>query len=229
MEIGNHAFSGYDEELNALLKLLNSMTETADQMIGMVYDALQAKEISPEEARGLDKIVGKTERDVIDKLHSILTKYPASVDELRFLISTVKIAASLDKMGDLSTKTVTHISQSPAEIAQEVKVRMLDMTSKARSMLKSAASNITDYESEVVAEVLSVDDQVNYHYSAILKWVGDHSVAQDISPASISKILLVAKDIERIADHAFEIARLTYFVNEGKRARKKKLRKQMEE
>lgn len=228
MEFQNHAFSGYDVALNELLQMLDMMTKAADSMIVMVSDALQGKEVSFQEAKGLDKEVGKTERDVTNQLHSILSKYPASADELRFLLSTVKIAASLDKIGDLGKKTISHISASSADVPADTNACLLDMVRKAQTMLGNAADNITAYKSETVAEILSVDDEVNALYASILKNIEEHAEAQDLSPAAISTILLAAKYIERMADHAFEIARMTYFFNEGKRARKKKLRKQVE-
>lgn len=221
VQFTSHAFKGYDDAVQSLISELRVMTDSVDELLAMLDDAVQGKEASPRHAKKADKEVNQLEYDVINRLHDILAKYSPSQDELRFLISTVRIAASLERLGDIAKVNVWRCDQIATEQKDMPEVFMralITMLAIARQMLKDSLANLAAFDSKRLGAILDQDDEVNRLYGTLMDTL-------QTMPKQHPMLTIVVKDVERAADHAFEIGRITHFAHTGTKPRKKEIRR----
>lgn len=220
VQFTGHAFKGYDDAVLSLINELDTMATSVEELLGMLDDAIHGKEISTKIAKKADKEINQLEYDVIHKLHSILVKYSPTTHELRFLISTVRIAASIERLGDIAKVNIWRCQQIYGEQKEMPDLflhTLITMLSLARNMLRDSLRNLAAFDSNRLSTILDQDDEVNRLYATLMDTLRT-------MPKQHPLIAILTKDIERAADHAFEIGRIAHFAHTGIKPRKKEIR-----
>src|SRR5690348_11705812 len=96
-----HADKQYEQALHALLSTLQNMGEKARAMMGFAKGALTGVPDQTAAAKALDKEINALEVSVEEQVTSLLTRYAMMADELRFALGAVRIAAALERVGDM--------------------------------------------------------------------------------------------------------------------------------
>jgi phosphate transport system protein len=194
-EMANHVDAQFADAMNALLE---GDTELADQ-VAAADDAIDALELR------IDK---QCER--ILALHA-----PVAVD-LRMLIMAVKINTDLERIGDHCrnlSRNARHLADAPGLLAQTRLPKMADM---ARTMLREAEDAFLEDDRLKARKVIARDLQVNRlhdeSFAALVQMLEEgHEQAE-----AIAHLLTVSKALERISDHAKNIAQGIVFMVEGR-------------
>lgn len=198
------------------------MAHQVERLIALLADAVHHATAQSKQAKDMDKAVNKMEYDVIGRLHTILAKYSPSIDELRLLISTVRIGAALERIGDIAKVNVRRLEQfydAGNEIPAPLKQPTLDMLDIMQGMLRAAMQNLIAFDTVQLSKILEQDDKLDSIYIALM------AQTQKESGAVAQTMFILAKDIERAADHTFELGRIAYYAHTGTKPRKKELRK----
>lgn len=222
IEFSRHAFSSYDADVQSLLSELTDMSHQVEQLLSLLAAAIHEGAAHAKQAKDMDKAVNKMEYDVIARLHSVLGKYTPSVDELRLLISTIRISAALERIGDIAKANVRrleHFYTSGSQVPQALRQPTLDMLDILRGMLRAAMQNLVAFDTEQLGKILAQDDKLDGIYIALMAQIQQEQgmVAQTM--------FILAKDVERAADHSFEMGRIAYYAHTGEKPKKKQLRK----
>jgi len=194
-EMANHVDAQFADAMNALLQ---GDTELAEQVVDG-DDAVDALELRIDE---------QCER--ILALHA-----PVAVD-LRMLIMAVKINTDLERIGDHCrnlSRNARHLAKAPGLLAQTRLPKMADM---ARTMLREAEDAFLENDRLKARKVIARDLQVNrLHdetFATLVEMLeGGHEQAE-----ALSHLLTVSKSLERISDHAKNIAQGIVFMVEGR-------------
>ena len=225
MVIGGHAHSGYDTALTHILNELTLMGEKADAMLAMFANALAGKETEQTAAKSTDKEVNRLEYDISEQLHFILTRYTPSVAELRFLTSMIKIAASLERVGDIAKLGISTVSDQKLASSYKKECQTLQqLLGTTRQMFASSLENLPDYDPEKMILVVQQEKRVIEASDKLLHaFLKKATTDSETHAQATSDVLQLIRSIERLADHALDILRMSFYAHTGKRLKRKKL------
>lgn len=206
----NHAFKGLDAAMQQLFDLLKTMSDCAEQLIGLLPDVLEKGD--PESfvrAKEIDKQVNETELKVDAAVASIINKFTVMSEDLRFTLAAVKISGTLERAADKIKNCVKRLSRVTHPIDNDVKAQLAMAIASVKAMLPLALDQLLDYTPERTAAMLEHGAVVQKAYRTILLHLHDHTSPADEE----THILLVAKNLEQAADMAVEIMKISHFVH----------------
>lgn len=228
IEFSRHAFSSYDADVQSLLSELTDMATEAGRLIALLADAIHHNTADARQAKDIDKAINQMEYDVLGRLHGILGKYSPSVSELRALISTVRVSAALEHIGDIAKvniKRLEHFYAAGGHIPEALKQPTIDMLDIMQGMLRAALQNMVAFDTEQLVKILEQDGKVDEIYLSTLGKLQAETDSRAASGALAQTMFILLKDVERAADHAFEMGRIAYYAHTGVKPRKRDLRK----
>ncbi len=204
----------FDEEMNKLKTDLLKMATLAETSIYKSIEALNkrdaalAEELIVEDKR-IDELELMIEESAIDLL---ATRQPLASD-LRFITTGMKINAELERIGDLSV----NIAQRTKELMDKPLLKPLidipKLSEVARKMVKGAIDSFVNTNEELAKEVILTDPEADRLRNLIYKELIDDYMCIDgkTAPRAVP-LLLVARHLERICDHATYIAEFVIYM-----------------
>ncbi len=207
----NHFESGLDSLRHKLL-LMASHTETA---VNQAVQALMQRDYDLAlRVKADDDVIDRCEVEIDELAIQLLTKAPLATN-LRLVTVAMKISQDLERIGDEASK----IAKRARDLSQEPPVKIqLDlplMAARALAMLKAALDAFVQHAPAAAREVIPCDKQVDALNKQIHAALVQHMVE---NPDAISRCLhwmVAAKSLERIADHATNIAEDVVFLWEA--------------
>ena len=134
--------------------------------------------------------------------------------DLRYVISALKVSASLEKIGDKAKGIIKKIYFLDQKIAVNIKQSLLTMLIIAKNMVKDAVGAFNNHDLEQIQMVLKNDDEIDKIYNNLFELINQDNFSRDEVKILIN-ILFIAKDFERLADYATNIAEITNYVISG--------------
>jgi len=207
----------FDEELRDLKEKLIRMSSVVEEMIEKSITALKIRD------EGLMKQVFEKEKSVnmmqidIDDiaLKLIALRQPAASD-LRFIISAIKINADLERIGDLAV----NIAERGQDLLKEPPLKPLidipRMAEISQKMVKDSIDSFINRNSGLAREVCRRDDSVDNLNDQIFRELLTYMLQDTKNINRAIGLMLVARCLERIADHATNIGEDVYYIVEGK-------------
>ncbi len=226
-----HFSSEFEAELDELRSKLLLMASKVEGLINSIIDALVERDSAKaEQVITADKEVDTLEKEVDELCVRILALRQPAATDLRHITTALKVVTDLERIGDLCV----NIARAALAINQEPRIKMtVDMPSMAhaardmvRRSLDAFVEEDTDLAREIVCSDLNVDHLYDHLFHELLTTMME-------SPATIgvaTRLLFVARHLERIADHATNIAEQVIFMVMGADVRheKAKLRAAMQ-
>ena len=209
----------YDADLAALKALLAKMGQLSADA---VEDALES--LCTADAEGAKEIikgdseVNRMERDIEHRCMTLLLRQQPVAGDLRHISTAMKVVTDIERIGDHASdiaEIIPHLVTVRKERDPAVS-QAIAMGRKAHQMILDAMDALTA-EDEIAAQaVIEADDAVDYDFNAI-----KHTLAQEIAadPAKVDAaldLLMVIKYLERIGDHAVNLAEWVEFVRSGR-------------
>ena len=213
----SHIVSSFDRDLADLNKLVARLGGLAEQQFAAAIDALENRDAS-----SIDKIIAgdseldQLEQDLNDRaIEVIATRAPMATD-LRSILSAVKIASVLERVGDYAKNIAkrSHVIINE-ETNRSDTISLARIADIVQGMLRQALDAYATGNAEQAMEVWERDQEVDELYSSL------HSdllavIANGAEQASVSShFLFIAKNIERIGDHTTAVAEQVYFQVNG--------------
>lgn len=212
-----HTNQEFEEELHSLKDRLLAMGGRCEKMIDMVIRAYeQRSEKLATQVMNLDKEMNADEMTVDDMVVKLLALRQPMGRDLRFAMLAVKVVTDLERIGDESVNLAERVREM-VEIgnvpppSQEIP----GMASRAAAMLHNALDAFVEENADKALAVLALDDEVDEIYGRILR---NSITYMEEAPANISigmKVSSCAKYIERMADHATNIAEMVVYLVRG--------------
>jgi len=208
-----HTLRAYDEELEGLTAELSRMgglaeVEVADAIRAIARrDVMLAQAVIGRDAR-LDEIEAEIERRAV---LLIALRQPVA-DDLRRTVAALKISMNLERCGDLAK----NIAKRALVIAEAEP--MTKLTRSIERMGELVAGRLKDVLDAFAARDLDRaktvwlrDDEVDEHYDSIFRELLTYMMGDPRTIASCAHLLFVAKNLERIGDHATNIAEIIFY------------------
>jgi phosphate transport system protein len=205
-----------DDELSDLRELLLEMSNVVDEQIRDAITAVSTCNLDlAQQVRDRDDDVDALELKIDHQCERILALYnPVAVD-LRLIIFAVKINTDLERIGDHAknlAKNTKYLADAPHLVTETSIPEMADM---ARSILKEAKQAFIKRDRVLARRVLARDRQIDNFYLDNFFRIVDSATSKPEHAEAWMHLVTMSKGIERIADHAKNIAESVIFLVEG--------------
>ncbi len=211
-----HTVKAFDEDITRLRGLIAEMGGLAEVSISESMDALVKGN------RELAKSVAERDRKIdsleaeIDKLAvRIIALRAPMADDLREVIAALKIAGVIERIGDYAK----NIAKSGGKIQNRNQFEPLTlipaMAELAGEMVHDVLTAYAARDAELAAEIVARDDKVDAFYESIFRNLVSHMMENPSTISSAAQLLFVARNIERIGDHATNVAEMVYYAATG--------------
>ena len=212
-----HTVRAYDEELKYLANRLAAMGGHAERMVDQAVRALVGSDHAL--ARKVvedDLVLDAGQREVDDKAIVIIAKRQPMADDLREIIGAIRISGDLERIGDLG-KNIAKRVVAVTETAQPVRLfRGIEALAElALTQLKEVLDSYASRDVERIAFVRDRDDQIDAMYTSLFRELLTYMMEDPRNITACTHLLFCAKNIERIGDHATNIAETIYYVVTG--------------
>ena len=211
-------FRHFHDQLASLKQKLLEMSERAEGLVDLAVDALLTKDKAKAEAvlagdRDVDTLENEVERLAV----SLLALQQPIARDLRFLVSAIKISSDLERVGDHGV----NIAQSALRLIAEQSTiipdpEIEDMARRARQMLSDALDAFIRADGALGREVCKADDVVDALHDSVFRILLTHMMADPRTINASLELLLVSRNLERVADLATNIGEDAVFLAEGK-------------
>ena len=209
----------YEADLAALKGSLAKMSQLSADAVEDALEALCTADA--EEAKGIikgDTEVNRMERDIEHRCMTLLLRQQPVAGDLRHISTAMKVVTDIERMGDHASdiaEIIPHLVTVRKEGDPAVS-QAIAMGRKAYQMILDAMAALTAEDEIAARRVIAADDAVDYDFNAI-----KHTLAQEIAaaPAKVDAaldLLMVIKYLERIGDHAVNVAEWVQFVRTGR-------------
>ncbi len=205
-----------DEELADLRSLLIQMSEVVDEQVAGAIDAVSNCDVDlARKVRERDDEVDAFELKVDRQCELILALFTPVAVDLRLIIAAVKVNTDLERIGDHAknlAKNTQHLG-SAAHLIERTQIR--EMADEARRVLHEAQDAFIKQDRILARQVLAHDRQIDRMHGETLRTLTDLFQEKPENAGELVHLVNMSKSVERIADHAKNIAELVVFLVEG--------------
>ncbi len=209
----------YDADLAALKTAVAEMGQCAADAVEAALEALCTADAA--EAASIvkgDGRINSMQRDIEHRCMTLLLRQQPVAGDLRRISTAMKIVTDIERIGDHAAdiaEIIPHLAAS-RKAGDPAVSDALRMGQKAHKMLLDALDALTGEDEPAAQKVIAADDEVDYDFNAI-----KHTLAAEIAadPAKVDAaldLLMVIKYLERIGDHAVNLAEWVEFVRTGR-------------
>jgi phosphate transport system protein len=215
--VSQHTVRSYDEELNFLISKIAEMGGHAERMIESSVKALTKGDAKLAQAViAQDKFLDNAQREIEDKaILTIARRQPMSVD-LREIVGAIRISNDLERVGDMA-KNIAKRSFAVAEGRHPGKLnRSIETLSElALTQLKDVLDTYASRSVDRLEAVRERDEEIDALYTSLFRELLTYMMEDPRNITACTHLLFCAKNLERVGDHATNIAETIYYIATG--------------
>ena len=212
-----HTVKAFDEDITRLRGLIAEMGGLAEAAVQNAMDALiRGDDALAEQVIAGDKKIDALESEVDRLAVRIIALRAPMADDLREVIAALKIAGVVERIGDYSKAIAKASRQIDAQRKKFEPLTLLPaMADIASEMVHDVLTAYAARDAEVALEVVRTDKKVDAFYDSIFRNLVSHMVENPSTITSAAQLLFVARNLERIGDHATNVAEMVHFAATG--------------
>jgi phosphate transport system protein len=212
-----HTDREYEEQLQSLRERLLKMAGVVEQMIvDAVRATLETNKVLARETIERDTMVNRLEVESDELCLLILAKRQPLASDLRFVTLSLKMVTDLERIGDLAVNICERAIDLP-DTQQPWPWEKIERMSRAvQLMIRDAIQAFVDRDVDKAQQVHARDDEVDHLYWEIFREVLDVMRKQPASVHDGIHVQSIGKFLERIGDHATNLAEQVVFMVKGK-------------
>ena len=214
--MNTHTVKAFDNDIGELRGLISQMGGLAEDAIDKAMQALQRNDIAlAEQVRAADKQIDMIESEV-ERLavRIIALRAPMAVD-LREVVAALKIAGVVERIGDYAKNIAKRVPMIDGEHRIEPISILPAMGRMASEMVHDVLDAFAARDPEEAVRVVECDNALDDFYDSIFRTLVTFMVENPRTISQVAHLLFVAKNIERIGDHATNVAEMVYFAATG--------------
>lgn len=219
------------KEIESLKVNLIKMASIVDEQVGRATMALENGDI--ELLRGIkarDHEIDAYENLIKTQCENILALFQPVATDLRFVMSALLINNELERCGDIAVNIAQRVKKTSENHNLIVESKLLEMGKQSQQMVKDAIDSFINSNTELAQKVLDSDETVDKMNKENFKFLVSKMQTDQTMIEPCSHLILLTRQIERMADHATNIAEnLVFYVDAEFISHQKKLRKKSED
>ena len=210
----------FHEELEALKQTLLAMGGLVEEQIRRVMSALLERDSAlAQEVIDRDRQVNAYDVEVDEKCVELLALYQPTAGDLRFITTAMKIVTDLERIGDQAV----NIAQRALELNQEPQLKpyidLPRMAERAQQMVKESLDAFVARDTELARRVCGADAEVDALKEQIFRELLTFMMEDARTIPRAIRLILISRFLERVADHATNIAEMVVYMVESKMVR----------
>ncbi|MEO1424640.1 MAG: phosphate signaling complex protein PhoU [Pseudomonadota bacterium] len=216
MGSGPHIVSAFDDDLIAVQAKISEMGGLAEDLLANALEAVKTRDAAlAQEVIARDKRLDALEFELDELATRIIALRQPMAQDLRLLISALRMATTLERVGDLSKniarRAVYLASVRPVRLSSSI-VRMGQQT---LGQLTEVLDAFTARDTALAVAIWRRDVEIDEIYNAIFREVVTYMMEDPRTIGLGSQLLFIAKNLERIGDHTTHLGEMIYYIVEG--------------
>jgi len=211
-------FRHFHEQLSELKQRLLDMSEKAEALIDLAVESLRERDAGKAEAvLAADHELDDLEVEVEQRAISLLALQQPMARDLRFIVGAIKISSDLERVGDHAVniaQCTLRLLDVPVTLAPGLEID--EMAKRAREMLGDAIDAFIRADGALGRAVCKRDDEVDALEESTFRVLLTHMMESPTTISSSLQLLLVSRNLERVADLATNIGEDAVYLAEGK-------------
>ena len=210
----------FHEELDGLKQTLLAMGALVEDQIRRVMRALVERDGAlAQDVIDRDRQVNAYDVEIDEKCVGLLALHQPTARDLRFITTAMKIVTDLERIGDQAV----NIAQRALELNEEPQLKpyidLPRMAQKAQGMVKEALDAFVARDTELARQVCARDAEVDGIKEQVFRELLTYMMSDPKTIPRAIRLILVSRFLERVADHATNIAEMVVYMVESKMVR----------
>jgi phosphate transport system protein len=215
--IEGHIYKAFDLELKELKEKLRFQGKLVENAIQNAIKALvdRQSELAKKVIED-DDIINLKEVEIDEFCLKLLALRQPAARDLRFITTAIKINYDLERIGDMAVNICERVLELNEEPQLKPYIDLPKMTDITQTMVKEGLEAFLNEDVELALKVRKDDEKVDQFLEQIFRELLTFMMQDPRTITRATRILFIAKYLERMADHAVNIAELVLFMMEGK-------------
>jgi phosphate transport system protein len=214
--MAEHTVKAFDTEISQLRGLIAEMGGLAEVSIRDAIEALiKHDEVLAAKVVAADIKLDALEAEVDRLAVRVIALRAPMADDLRDVIAALKISGVVERIGDYAK----NIAKRVGEVEGRAKIQPLTlipaMADIAQGMVRDILNAYAARDAELAIEVIERDEKLDNFYDTLFRNLVAHMMENPATISSAAQLLFVARNLERIGDHATNVAEMVYFAATG--------------
>lgn len=211
-----HTVKAFDEDITRLRGLIAEMGGLAELAIHEAMDAL----ISGDEELGRKVVLRDRKLDALESevdamaVQTLALRAPMA-DDLREIIAALKIAGVIERIGDYAKNIGKRVGRIEGRSRFEPLTLLPAMAEVAGEMVHDVLTAYAARDPVMAREVIERDAKVDAFYDSLFRNLVSYMVENPATISSAAQLLFVARNLERIGDHATNVAEMVHYAAVG--------------
>jgi len=203
-------------EIDSLKKMILALGARVEENVYKAVRALEERNrVFAEEVIAGDSEVDQEEVDVEEECLKVLALYQPVASDLRMIVSILKINNDLERVGDLAVNIAERALFLATHDRPNIPLDFTKMVEKTRGMLRKSLDALVNRDAGAAHEVMQADDEVD-EINREMYGLIQEAIRKDLGRLeSLIHLLSCSRHLERIADHATNIAEDVIYMVEG--------------
>ncbi len=210
----------FHEELEGLKQTLLAMGGLVEEQIHRVMRALiERDDALAQEIIDRDRRVNAMDVEVDEKCVELLALYQPAAGDLRFITTAMKIVTDLERIGDQGGNTPQRAIELNREPQLKPYIDLPRMAERAGQMVKESLDAFVNRDTALARRVCAEDETVDALKEQVFRELLTFMMEDPRTIPRAIRLILISRFLERVADHATNIAEMVIYLVEGKMVR----------
>ncbi len=211
-----HTVRSFDEEIARLRGLIAEMGGLAELSAQEAVDALIHRNLELADAVVVrDKKLDALEAEVDRLAVRVIALRAPMADDLREVVAALKIAGMLERIGDYAKNIAKRVERIEVSKAFKPLTLLPAMAEVATDMVHDVMTAYAARDAALALDVIERDAKVDAFYNSIFRNLVSHMIENPSTISSAAQLLFITRNLERIGDHATNVAEMVHFAALG--------------
>jgi phosphate transport system protein len=213
----DHIVKSFDEDLKRLNNVIAEMGGLAEAQLTRAVDALVRRnsELAAQVVQD-DKRIDALETDVGQMTVRMLALRQPMAQDLREVVAAIKIASDIERIGDYAKNIAKRAIVLSAHAPLKPVASIPRMSQLALHIIKDVLDAYIEKDAEGARAAWRRDEEVDEMYNSVFREMLTYMMEDPRNIGPCTHLLFIAKNIERIGDHATNVAEIVYYLVHGK-------------
>jgi phosphate transport system protein len=213
-----HTVTAFDEDLEAVGRLIREMGDLAAAMVRSATRALlDLDDALAHNIVSQDAVMDAMQRDLDERAITLIARRQPVAADLRAVVGAIRMAADLERIGDLAKNIAKRVGAVGGTVAPRRFAHGIDaMTGLVLGQIGSVIRRYEACDAEGLSALRAGDETIDIQYTAVFRELLTYMMEDPRNITACTHLLFCAKNIERIGDHVTNIAENAYYVLTGR-------------
>ena len=205
------------KEIDKLKKQIVLLAGTVEKRVADAVKSIDQRDAQlAQQIKDSDQIIDQTEIEVEEECLKILALYQPVAMDLRFIVAVLKINSDLERIGDEAVNIAGRSLNINAYPRIEINFDLKNLAHKVMAMLKRSLDALVNMDAAMAHSVIDSDDEIDETVQMLFQQVKNEIRRQPEKIDYIIEYMRINRHLERIADHATNIAEDIVYMIDGK-------------